>query len=177
LHGCKNNKIEEHMEPLITPRLQLVVRTPEEWRAFLDAAGPDMRAQLSPVWLGRLEAATEPDPLVHGFTALALASGEAVGQIGFKAPPADGVVEIAYAVEPQWQGMGYATEMAAALTAYALSRDDVSLVRAHTLVDGIASQRVLAKCGYRNVGEVVDPEDGTVLRFEKARADAASLRP
>jgi RimJ/RimL family protein N-acetyltransferase len=87
------------------------------------------------------------------------------------------VVEIAYAVEPQWQGMGYATEMAAALTAYALSRDDVSLVRAHTLVDGIASQRVLAKCGYRNVGEVVDPEDGTVLRFEKARADAASLRP
>jgi RimJ/RimL family protein N-acetyltransferase len=30
-----------------------------------------------------------------------------------------------------------------------------------------ASARVLAKCGFRRVGEVIDPEDGLVWRWEK----------
>ncbi len=39
-------------------------------------------------------------------------------------------------------------------------------MRAHTLPDGIASQRVLLKAGFEKIGEVVDPEDGVVWRFE-----------
>ena len=30
-----------------------------------------------------------------------------------------------------------------------------------------ASTRVLTKCGFRHVGEVMDPEDGLVWRWEK----------
>jgi len=32
-----------------------------------------------------------------------------------------------------------------------------------------ASQRVLAKCGFQYVGEITDPEDGLVWRFERRR--------
>jgi len=47
----------------------------------------------------------------------------------------------------------------------------VRVIRAHTLPGSKASQRVLEKCGFRHVGEVIDPDDGVVWRFEKAVDD------
>jgi RimJ/RimL family protein N-acetyltransferase len=32
--------------------------------------------------------------------------------------------------------------------------------------------RVLAKCGFQHIGEVIDPEDGLVWRWEKHKATA-----
>jgi ribosomal-protein-alanine N-acetyltransferase len=110
------------------------------------------------------------DPWMHGFSAVGQESGAAVGMGAFKGPPAGGMVEIAYAVNEEYQGQGYATEIAAALVEYALQHAEVDLVRAHTLLDGAASQRVLVKCGFEPVGEVVDPEDGLVRRFERRRS-------
>ena len=52
---------------------------------------------------------------------------------------------------------GMATE---ALVAFAFHNANVHVVRAHTLPEAPASQRVLTKCGFRYIGEVVDPEDG-----------------
>jgi ribosomal-protein-alanine N-acetyltransferase len=46
------------------------------------------------------------------------------------------------------------------------------VVRAHTLPNPNASTRVLTKCGFHRVGEVIDPEDGLVWRWE--RNDPAS---
>ena len=63
--------------------------------------------------------------------------------------------------------------MAQALVDYAFSCEAVRLVRAHTLHDAVASKRVLKKCGFRYIGETVDPEDGTVCRFERAVGDIA----
>jgi RimJ/RimL family protein N-acetyltransferase len=56
-----------------------------------------------------------------------------------------------------------------ALVEYALEFPEVTLLIAHTLPESTASQRVLAKCGFHRAGEVVDPEDGLVWRFEKHR--------
>jgi RimJ/RimL family protein N-acetyltransferase len=95
-------------------------------------------------------------------------SGNIVGFCSFKGPPTDGVVEIAYGIAPDEQGKGYATEAAQALVAFARTFREVRVIRAHTLADGAASKRVLEKCGFQYVGEVVDPEDGPVLRFESA---------
>ena len=53
---------------------------------------------------------------MHGET------GRTVGKCGFKGPPADGVVEIAYGIDPEYQGKGYATEAAEALTNVAFSK-------------------------------------------------------
>jgi [ribosomal protein S5]-alanine N-acetyltransferase len=128
---------------------------------------PEMRKELSAAWLSMLEASSEIDPWVHGFTLIHESSGTAVGSCGFKGPPdAEGMVEIAYAIAPEHQGKGYATEAAAALVTYAFGSDAVRLVRAHTLPMPNASTRVLTKCGFQKVGEVIDPDDGLVWRWE-----------
>jgi RimJ/RimL family protein N-acetyltransferase len=88
-----------------------------------------------------------------------------------KVPPdADGVVEIAYGVAPEYQGRGYATEAATALVEFALSDPRVQTVRAHTLPEPNASTRVLTRNGFRHLGEVMDPEDGRVWRWELRRS-------
>jgi len=100
------------------------------------------------------------------FTAVERASGSAVGACFFKGPPdADGVVEVAYGIDPPHRGRGFATEAAGALAGFAFASGRVLSVRAHTKPDGIASARVLPKCGFRLVGEVIDPEDGLVCRW------------
>jgi RimJ/RimL family protein N-acetyltransferase len=76
-------------------------------------------------------------------------------------------VEIAYGVVPSYERRGYATEAAKALVAFALERVDVTSIRAHTKPENGPSGRVLAKCGFQQVGEVIDPEDGLVWRWER----------
>src|SRR5262245_61578116 len=112
-------------------------------------------AQISQDWWAKFRAAPMRDPWVHGFR-VCLAGGAEVGMGSFKGPPVDGVVEIAYAIVPEHQGKGYATDAARALTEYAFDSPEVTKVCAHTLPDGIASQRVLKKAGYAHVGEVMD---------------------
>jgi RimJ/RimL family protein N-acetyltransferase len=149
--------------------VELVPRTSDEVRAMIGAMAPDARAQLSAEWLALFETATATDPWVHGFVARERTTGAVVGQGGFKGPPRGGIVEIAYGTEAEHRGKGYATETANALVAYAFDSPEVMLVIAHTLPDSKASQRVLAKCGFQRVGEIIDPEDGLVWRFEKRK--------
>lgn len=150
-----------------TTGLKLVPQTLEEVFAMVAAMTPSEKAELSADWLARLRASTSADPWTHGFSLVHRDSDVVVGQGGFKGPPADGVVEIAYGVAADHQGKGYATEAARALTDYAFSSGKVRVVRAHTRPDPNASTRVLAKCGFRCIGEVIDPEDGLVWRWEK----------
>lgn len=150
-----------------TPNLELVLSSPEAVRQWIRGMSPAERAQVSAEWLARVEAATSADPWIHGFEMRTRQGAEMVGSCAFKGPPTvEGVVEIAYTVEPDHCGNGYATEAAQALVTYALERKEVRLVRAHTLPESNASTRVLAKCGFSQVGEVVDPEDGLVWRWE-----------
>ena len=79
----------------------------------------------------------------------------------------DGTVEIAYGIVPTFQERGYATEAAEACIAFAFADDRVRLVRGHTLAASSASTRVLEKCGFLRTGEVEDPEDGPVWRWER----------
>ncbi len=94
----------------------------------------------------------------------AIDDGVVVGSGGFKSAPKEGVVEIGYGVAPSVEGKGVATAMAKAMVSFALANGAQAVI-AHTLPDGFASQRVLAKAGFTLVGPVVDPEDGDVLRF------------
>jgi ribosomal-protein-alanine N-acetyltransferase len=152
---------------IFTTNLRLTLPTIAEVLASLDAMSDEVRAQVSPEWLARARAATDPDPWIHGFSMVHRVSSVNVGSCGFKGPPdADGTVEIAYGVEPDHQGRGYATEAAQALADYAFRTGKVQLVRAHTLPEENASTRVLTTCGFAFVGEVIDPEDGRVWRWE-----------
>lgn len=69
-------------------------------------------------------------------------------------------------MDPPYQGRGYATEAAQALVEYAFESGQVRLVRAHTLPAENASTHVLTKCRFTWKGEVMDPEDGLVWRWE-----------
>jgi RimJ/RimL family protein N-acetyltransferase len=97
------------------------------------------------------------------------ASGSVVGACGYKGPPdSAGTVEIAYGVEPDYRGRGYAKEAAAALVEFAVNAG-ANVIRAHTRPENDPSARVLAACGFTQLGEVVDPEDGLVWRWELIR--------
>jgi len=150
--------------------MQLIPRTRDEVKSTLDLLTPEVRAQLSPQWLTLLEKSAPQDPWVHGFHVVD-DTGLTVGLGAFKGPPVEGVVEIAYAIEPAHQRKGLATAAARALAAFAFASGQVCVVRAHTLPEGAASQRVLLKAGFEKTGEVIDAEDGLVWRFER-RASA-----
>jgi RimJ/RimL family protein N-acetyltransferase len=158
---------------LPTPNLDLVLQTPDEVLARIEAMSPADRAEVSPDWLARARAATPGDPWALGFSVVERVSGTVVGGCGYKGPPdAEGCVEIAYGVNPDYRGRGYATEAAQALVAFAFDQGVVRLVRAHTRPENMASARVVAKCGFVQVGEVMDPEDGLVWRWERSREPA-----
>ncbi|MFM9960779.1 MAG: GNAT family N-acetyltransferase [Planctomycetaceae bacterium] len=152
---------------LSTERVTLVLQSVHEVREQIERLNDDTRAEVSPQWLERALAATESDPWLHGFKVRLREGGTIIGDAAFKGPPSeDGVVEIAYGIEPEYQGRGFATEAARALIEFARQAAGVRVVRAHTRHDNIASSRVLAKCGFRFVGDVIDPEDGLVQRWE-----------
>lgn len=94
----------------------------------------------------------------------ATVDGAVAGSGMFKTRPVNGEVEIGYGVAPSVEGRGVATEIAKGLVKMAFDLGAQSVI-AHTLPDGLASQRVLAKAGFQSVGQVIDPEDGLVERF------------
>lgn len=157
---------------LQTEHLELALQSTEEVLARIRAMSPADQAEISPVWMARLRASTSANPWTHGFAITHRHEGRVIGSCGYKGPPGrDGVVEIAYAVDPEYQGRGYATEAARALVDYAWERQEVRVVVAHTLPEPSASTRVLTRCGFVHVGEVVDPEDGLVWRWELVRVE------
>jgi len=101
---------------------------------------------------------------------LAELDGQAVGTCAFKfAPDADGEVELAYMTFPAFERRGHATEMAGALTRIAAA-GGAAMAIAHTLPQENASNRALGRNGFTLAGEVEDPEDGPVWRWEKPLA-------
>jgi RimJ/RimL family protein N-acetyltransferase len=88
-----------------------------------------------------------------------------IGDMGFKGGPDErGMVEIGYSIIPEYQGRGYATEMARALIAWAFSQPDITVVTAECFDDNIGSIRVLEKVGMRRL----EPE-GHMLKWEIRR--------
>ncbi len=124
--------------------------------------------EVSPEWIAQLHNSTSADPFRHGFALIHKADNLVIGSLGFTGPPdQDGIVEIAYGIAPAYQNRGFATEAAKAGVEFALSRDTVTKVIAHTLPSFNASAHVLTKCGFEQVGEIEHPEDGLIWRWEK----------
>jgi len=157
------------LEPVITtPRLRLVLITPEEARRML--AG-----QRLPAWhheyprqddldaISMINAST--DDLTWGPRHVERAyDGLVVGSIGFFGPPTpakDGVLEaeIGYGLVVDARGRGVATE---AVTGMLVHTDRAGVrVRASVEPDNTASVRVLAKCGFTELRGA--DEDGNLV--------------
>ena len=168
------------MAAIVIPaaRLDLVLQTPDEVLAWVESLPPAVRAEVSPDWIARVRRTEAGDPWGLSFKMIERASGSAVGSCAFKGPPdGDGMVELAYGTEEAHRGRGFATEAAGVLTEFALASGRVNVVRAHTKPENGASGRVLAKCGFRRIGEVIEPEDGLVTRWERVRTELVSEKP
>lgn len=128
------------------------------------ASGPEV----SPEFMARQQAAAVADVWLHGFAIVEPVEGVVIGFCGYKGPPSpeDGTVEIAYGLAESYRGRGYATEAAQELMARAFASGLVRRVIAHTLPEANASTRVLSRCGFTHLGEVMDPEDGLIWRWE-----------
>ncbi|MEV6302079.1 GNAT family N-acetyltransferase [Actinoplanes sp. NPDC051861] len=114
------------------------------WRIRLDdIAGNPQAAD----WIARA-AIAEPDGIV-------------VGHGGFHGPPdADGVVEVAYSVDPALRRRGYARAMLGELLRRADEDPAVTAVRASIRPDNVGSRATIAGFGFKKVGEQWDQEDG-----------------
>ena len=108
--------------------------------------------------------ARDPRPDPWGSYVVEL-DGAPVGVAAFKSAPADsGEVEIAYMTFPAYESRGHATATVAALVKIAVGAGALPI--AHTLPEENASTRALRRNGFVHAGEVVDPEDGLVWRWE-----------
>ena len=108
------------------------------------------------------------DPGARGFWAwVATHDGVEVGTGGFGGRPgANRRLTVGYAVHEEHRGNGYATELLELLTAWALARPEVDVVRATIRPDNSASLRVAEKAGFTHDGETVeDDEHGELLVF------------
>ncbi|MFF0865593.1 GNAT family N-acetyltransferase [Nonomuraea sp. NPDC003560] len=120
------------------------------WRVRIDqmAADPDHAA-----WMVR-QAVTGPEGVV-------------VGHAGFHGPPDEaGMVEIGYAVAPEFRRQGYGRAILIELLHRAAAEPAVKTVRATISPDNAASLATIAGFGFVKVGEDWDEEDGRGLIFE-----------
>ena len=166
-----------------TQRLILAPHLPRHLRALLH--GPDefenvaglrvadgiyeQMLEASADFKARVQSAKQSDPWLFGFAVIHKIDNMLIGTGGFPGPPdPDGVAEIAYGISSNYQGKGYATEVANALIDFASRDPRVRTIRAHTLAERNASTRVLEKCGFKKVGDSIDPENNlAVWRWER----------
>ncbi len=142
----------------------------EGLREFL--LGPEV----APGYVEMLRSSGRPDIWQHGFAVVERGSELVVGNAAFVGPPDDnGEVEIAYGIVQAFEGQGFATQAASALTIFGFADKRVKIVRAHTLPEFNASTRVLEKNGFKFAGLIEHPQDGSIWRWEKSRADQSSL--
>ncbi len=96
----------------------------------------------------------------------ALRENMVVGVGGFKGQPKDNIVEIAYATVPDFEGHGVAHSVCNSLVRIAYEHSPQLGIRARTLPQTNASTHILQKAGFAKLGEVQDPDDGTVWEWE-----------
>jgi GNAT superfamily N-acetyltransferase len=93
-------------------------------------------------------------------------NGEIVGSAGYKGQPLDNKIEIAYWTSPNYRNQGIGTEICGQMVLLARQADAGVIITARTLPEGIASNRILEKNGFKLLGTIWDKDDGEVLEWQ-----------
>lgn len=117
----------------------------EVMQSVVEAGGP---GRFGPYFMIRKE-----DRMVVGEIGCSLDDGTTTGKVGYTV------------VEPCW-GQGYATEALRALLGHVLAEPGMRRVVAETMVDHIASRRVMEKVGMTYCGRRMDDEYGELVVYE-----------
>lgn len=90
-----------------------------------------------------------------------------IGSGGYKGQPTpEGAVELGYEIAAVYRNRGFATEMTKGLIENAFKDNRVKSIIAHTLGLENPSTKVLKKCGFEKTGEINDPDDGLIWKWE-----------
>jgi ribosomal-protein-alanine N-acetyltransferase len=149
-----------HLEAFMQDRLELGrmlnIRISDDW--------PEFPETIPRVYESLKSDSSAPEWGYHLF--VHLKDRVLIGEGGYKGrPDKEGIVEIGYAIVPEYRRRGFAFEAARGLTLRAFSHPEVKAVQAHTLKDGAASISVLKKLGMKFAGVAEDPDEGEVLRW------------
>ena len=90
---------------------------------------------------------------------------DAVGSAGFKGPPVNQRIEIAYGTFPEFQQRGIATAICREMVNLALQTEPSLIIAARTFPEYNPSTKVLMKNGFRFAGTVWDKDDGEVWEW------------
>jgi len=104
---------------------------------------------------------------------LAFEDETCVGTCGFKSPPENNRVEIAYFTFPEHESRGVATQMASELIRLAREKEPAVTVAAQTLPEENASTSILKKLRFHLAGSLEHPEDGQVWEWQLSNAAEA----
>jgi len=153
---------------LIPATMADIERPAPRLRAGLDLGFPDRISGASTLRDVMTQFEAIPRPARWGpYWSVDLADDAIVGLVGFKDVPTGDSVEIAYFTFPRCEGRGYARRAIGQLLT--LAWNGAARVVAHTLPFANASNTALARHGFTHVGEMIDPDDGLVWRWEKSR--------
>ena len=136
---------------------------------IMGLALPDVYLTKSWLWRYRLDQIrADPDSAPWLVRAVYSRPAEAVvGHAGFHGPPdAVGMVEIGYAIVPEFRRRGYARAAVGQLMAYAAAHG-ARVVRASVSPENVASLALIRSYGFQHVGEQWDEKDGRELIFER----------
>lgn len=148
-----------------TERLNIIALTPEQlelWTVNIKELEKELLCSykaepmvglLREIVCGQVEKA-QKDPnnyLWHTFWFIVKKSDHCVvGSIDFKGVPnSDGEVEIGYGLGRDFEHNGYMTETVQAFCNWALHQNKVKHIIAETDIDGVSSQKILIRCGFK----------------------------
>ena len=88
------------------------------------------------------------------FMELINSENEIVGNLSFKGITENGIIEIGYGIEKEYENKGYMTEAVRAIVKWASEQPVVKQIEAEAEKNNIASIRVLEKCNFVPNGEI-----------------------
>lgn len=87
---------------------------------------------------------------------------EIVGLCSLVKSPSNATIDIGYGIATSRRRRGLASRAVASVLEWARSEPRVALVRAETSIENLASQQVLERNGFKQMGTRIDSEDGPV---------------
>ncbi len=130
-----------------TSRLKLYAASREAMEEFIESQTVDiLKTAYREMLTGCLENPEEWE--WHAIWMIELNDGTHIGELCFKGLDSNGVTEIGYGIQDEYQGHGYATEAVKAITDWAFQTQRVTSIEAEIDANNLASKRVLEKCGF-----------------------------
>ena len=145
-----------------TKRLKIHVASYKEMVDFISAQTLDeLKTAYSEMLNGSIANPTQWE--WYAIWMIELKDGTHIGDLCFKGLSEDGIAEIGYGIESDYQNCGYATEAVSALCNWALTQAKVTCIKAEVEKNNIASMKVLGKVGFLKTDET--GEEGTIFVY------------